>query len=161
MQGRRLFVSIAPGGIQNLTKMPTMQTITSDSHVISALVKYAQELDTPSFDAAIDVYIAWGKTINSHDLLLLCQALNDAILSHQGHGFQALLPFIVVDPDLQVVANAALKMAVLFPAHHTDYLEGPRFVVRLTKVRDHPRRCGAILGGLMLLGDERLNSPHP
>jgi hypothetical protein len=58
-----------------------MQTITSDSHVIAALVKYAQELDTPSFDAAIDVYIAWGKTVNSHDRLLLCQALNDTIIS--------------------------------------------------------------------------------
>ena len=52
-----------------------MQTIASDSHVIPALVKYAQELDTPSFDAAIDVYIAWGKTVNSEDRLLLCQAL--------------------------------------------------------------------------------------
>jgi hypothetical protein len=48
-------------------------------------------------------------------------------------------------------------MAVLFPAHHTNHLEGPRFVTRLTKVRDHPKRRGAILGGLMLLGDERLS----
>jgi hypothetical protein len=30
-----------------------MQTITSDSHVIAALVKYAQVRDTPSFDAAL------------------------------------------------------------------------------------------------------------
>jgi hypothetical protein len=29
--------------------------------VIAALVKYAQELDTPSFDAAIDVYNALGQ----------------------------------------------------------------------------------------------------
>jgi hypothetical protein len=42
--------------------------------------------------------------------------MNDAISSHQGHGFEALLPFIVVDPDPQVVANAALKTAVLFRA---------------------------------------------
>ena len=82
--------------------------------------------------------------------------MNDAITSHQGHGFEALLPFIVVDPDPQVVANAALKTAVLFPARHSDHLEGPRFVARLTRGREHPKRCGAILGGLMLLGDERL-----
>ena len=82
--------------------------------------------------------------------------MNDAIISRQGQGFEALLPFILVDPDPQVVANAALKTAVLFPARHTDHLEGPRFVAHLARGREHPRRCGAILGGLMLLGDERL-----
>src|SRR5271157_2382669 len=133
-----------------------MPTRTSDSHVIAALVKYAQTLDAASSNAAIDVYKAWGKTVESQDRLLLCQAMNDTIKSHQGHGFEALLPFIVVDPDPQVVANAALKTAVLFPARNSDHLEGPRFVVRLTKVRENPKRCGAILGGLMLLGDERL-----
>src|SRR5258707_947117 len=114
-----------------------MQTRTSDSHVIAALVKYAQVRDTPSFDAAIDVYIAWGKTVDYQDRLLLCQAMNDAIRSRQGHGFEALLPFIVVDPDPQVVANAALKTAVLFPARHTDHLEAPRFVAHLTRGREH------------------------
>jgi len=133
-----------------------MQTRTSDSQVIAALVKYAQVRHARSFDAAIDVYIAWAETVDSQDRLLLCQAMNDAIRSHQGHGFEALLPFIVVDPDPQVVANAALKTAVLFPARHTDHLEGPRFVAHLARGREHPRRCGAILGGLMLLGDERL-----
>ena len=29
-------------------------------------------------------------------------------------------------------------------------------MARLTTVREHPKRCDAILGGLMLLGDERL-----
>ena len=67
-----------------------MQTRTSDSHVIAALVKYAQVRDTRSFDAAIDVYIAWGKTVDYQDRLLLCQAMNDAIRSYQGHGFEAL-----------------------------------------------------------------------
>jgi hypothetical protein len=133
-----------------------MQTITSASHVIAALAQYAQILDAASFDAAIDVYTAWGKTVDSQDRLLLCQAMNDAIISRQGQGFEALLPFILVDPDPQVVANAALKTAVLFPARHRDPLEGARFVARLTRIREHPRRCGAILGGLMLLGDERL-----
>ena len=124
--------------------------------MIAALVKYAQVRDKPSLDAAIDVYIAWAKTVDSQDRLLLCQAMNDAITSRQGQGFEALLPFIFVDPDPQVVANAALKTAVLFPARHRDPLEGARFVARLTRVREHPRRSGANLGGLMLLGDERL-----
>ena len=133
-----------------------MRTKTPASDVIATLIEYAKNLDAASFDAAIDVYIAWAKSVNSQDRLLLCQAMNDAIISHQGHGFQALLPLIVVDPDLQVVANAALKTAVLFPARHRDPLEGPRFVARLMRVREHPKRSGAILGGLMLLGDERL-----
>ena len=124
--------------------------------MIAALIEYARNLDAASFDAAIDIYIAWGKTVDSQDRLLLCQAMNDAIRSRQGQGFEALLPVIVVDPNPQVVANATLKTAVLFPARHRDPLEGARFVARLTKVREHPKRCGAILGGLMLLGDERL-----
>jgi len=115
--------------------------------VIAALVKYAQVRDTPSFDAAIDVYIAWGKTVDSQDRLLLCQAMNDAIRSHQGHGFEALLPFIVVDPDPQVVANAALKTAVLFPARHTDHLEGPRFVAHLREVASIPDAAGRFSEG--------------
>jgi hypothetical protein len=115
-----------------------MQTITSASLVIAALAQYAQILDAASFDAAIDVYTAWGKTVDSQDRLLLCQAMNDSISSHQGHGFEALLAFIVVDPDPQVVANVALKTAVLFPARHTDHLKGPRFVAHLTRGREHP-----------------------
>ena len=67
-----------------------MQTRTSDSHVIAALVRYAQVRDARSFDAAIDVYIAWGETVDAQDRLLLCQAMNDAIKSQQGHGFEAL-----------------------------------------------------------------------
>jgi hypothetical protein len=126
------------------------------SDVIKALARYAQHLDTASFDAAADVYIAWGKTVESEERLRLCQAVNDAIVAHQGEGFEALLHFIAVDPDLQVVANAALKLAVLHPGCDTDPLKGARVVTRLTKAHKNARRNGAILGGLILLGDERL-----
>jgi hypothetical protein len=49
-----------------------------------------------------------------------------------------------------------LKLAGLYPGCETDPLEGARVVARLAKVHKHTRRNGAILGGLILLGDERL-----
>jgi hypothetical protein len=134
-----------------------MKTEICASDVIKALCKYARNLDAASFDAATNVYVAWGKTVESEERLRLCQAVNDAIVAHKGAGFEALLRFIAVDPDLQVVANAALKLAVLHPGCDTDPLEGARVVARLTRVHKHAGRNGAILGGLILLGDERLN----
>ena len=133
-----------------------MKTEISRSDVIGALCNYARNPDSVSFDAATDVYIAWGKTVESEERLRLCQAVNDAIVAHRGEGFEALLHFIAVDPDFQIVANAALKLAGLNRDCDTDPLEGARVVARLTKVHKHARRNGAILGGLILLGDERL-----
>jgi hypothetical protein len=133
-----------------------MKTEISPSHVIRAFCEYARNLDATSFNAATDLYAAWGKTVESEERLRLCQAMNDAIVAREGEGFEALLHFIAVDPDLQVVANAALKLAGLYPGCDTDPLQGARIVARLTKVHKDVGRNGAILGGLILLGDERL-----
>ena len=133
-----------------------MKTQICASDVIKALCTYARNLDAATFDSAADVYVAWGTTVESEERLRLCQAMNDAIVACQGEGFEALLHFIAFDTDMQVVANAALKLAGLYPGCDTDPLKGARVVARLAKVHKHTRRNGAILGGLILLGDERL-----
>src|SRR6266550_3073514 len=103
-----------------------MKTQIYVSDVIKALSDYTRNLNAASFDAATAVYTAWGKTVEIEERLRLCQAVNDAIVVKQGEGFEALLHFIAIDLDLQVVANAAMKLAVLHPGCDTNPLEGAR-----------------------------------
>jgi hypothetical protein len=133
-----------------------MQTKTSSSEVIAALVQYA-ELGDSAFDAALDVYCAWGQNVGVQDRLDFCQAFSKAVQSHEGNGYEGLLVFIAADPNFDIVCSAARKLALLYPARERDRLDGPRLVARLAAVpTQHIGRAGAILGGLISLGDERI-----
>lgn len=98
-----------------------------------------------------------AKTRSVKNRLLLLQALTETLEQHEGNGFAALLPFISDDPDPEVVSTAAMNMALLFYPDETDFLHGPRLVARLASGPDTlGEREGAIVGGLWLMGDERI-----
>lgn len=68
----------------------------------------------------------------------------------------ALLPFLLEDPDPAVVAAAAGEMALLLPREEGEELSGPRYVRSLLdEVRGDDARAG-IVAGLLQLGDPRL-----
>lgn len=76
---------------------------------------------------------------------------------HEGAGCtNALLPFLLEDPDPSVVSSAATELALLLPPEGGDVLTGPRYTRSLfDKVRSDDARAG-ILAGLLQLGDARL-----
>ena len=75
----------------------------------------------------------------------------------QGAGVNALLPFILLDPDLGVISTAALDYAVLSkPTKEDGPLTGPKIMLVFAEgLKDEHTRAG-ILTGLILLGDRRL-----
>ena len=90
---------------------------------------------------------------------MLLQALTKTLEKRKGGAFGALLPFISEDPDPGVVSKAALNVALLFYTDEKHPLDGPKLVGRLCLgPEESGEREGAILGGLMLIGDERVTS---
>ena len=68
----------------------------------------------------------------------------------------ALLPFLVGEPDPSVVATAAFEMAVLLPLEDDDPLSGPRYIRALfDEVHDDEPRAG-LVAGLLQVGDRRV-----
>lgn len=68
----------------------------------------------------------------------------------------ALLPFLLEDPDPSVVSVAAAEMALLLPLEQGDLLTGPRYVHALVdEVAGEDAKAG-VLAGLLQLGDSRL-----
>ena len=69
----------------------------------------------------------------------------------------ALLPFLLEDPDPSVVSSAAMEMALLLPLEEGDVLTGPRYVRHLWKQVGADDARAGIVAGLLQLGDERLS----
>jgi hypothetical protein len=68
----------------------------------------------------------------------------------------ALLPFVLEDPDPSVVSTAACELAVLLPIEDDDPLSGPHYVHSLLdQLAGQDARAG-VLAGLLQLGDERV-----
>jgi len=156
MQVGGFFVPMLLMGFETTISKPTMKTKTSSSEVIAALVEYAKTGDS-AFDAAIQIYCAWSQNVGVQDRLDLCQALSKVIQSREGDWYEGFLVFVAADPNFNVVCSAARKLAFLYPARERDQLDGPRLVARLAAApTQHIGRDGAILGGLISLGDERI-----
>jgi hypothetical protein len=155
-----LFSGAAPGG-NNKPKSEEnnmkSERIFPEPDPINALLKYGLDRCPENFDAAVNAYVSWAKTRSVQSRLLLLQALTETLEKHEGNGFGALLPFISDDPDPGVVSTAATNMASLFCAYENDALEGPKLVARLCLGPEEAgEREGAILGGLILMGDGRI-----
>jgi prepilin signal peptidase PulO-like enzyme (type II secretory pathway) len=71
-------------------------------------------------------------------------------------GPMALFPFIMEDPASGVVSTATLEYAQLVPLERGDLLTGPREVLRHAQLVPEQERRGAMLAGLLMLGDRRV-----
>jgi hypothetical protein len=80
------------------------------------------------------------------------------IEQHGGLGHMGLMMFLAGDTDLGIRSSAALSLSVLFNPEDGDELAGPRFVIRTLVDHDNGAPAqGAALGGVLLLGDKRVN----
>jgi hypothetical protein len=67
------------------------------------------------------------------------------------------MPFIIAETESQIISTAALNLCVLYPPKD-DPLGGPRFLSSMLAQSPAPDSAtGAALGGMMLLGDERVS----
>lgn len=83
-------------------------------------------------------------------------ATQDALFS--GHtSTNALFPFIFTETSAGIVAGAAMDYAILAKSAPDDALAGPRLVAQWVK-EANPANRGAIFGGLINIGDARVDA---
>jgi hypothetical protein len=93
--------------------------------------------------------------ISTEDRLELLRAATDLVERRQ-LSLNALLPFIITDPEHVVVSSAALNFAVLMPLQGGDPLTGPKYLLDgLASTGDSTVQVG-VLSALLLLGDRRV-----
>ncbi len=68
---------------------------------------------------------------------------------------RALLPFIVTEPERDIVATAVIDYVSVGPLKNGDPMTRPKEIVDLIR-RGDVRNRGAVFGGLLHLGDERV-----
>jgi hypothetical protein len=82
------------------------------------------------------------------------------IEQNDGLGHMSLMMFLMADTDPGIRSSAALSLSVLYDPSQEgqDELAGPRFVIRTLVNHDNGAPSqGAALGGVLLLGDKRIN----
>ena len=68
----------------------------------------------------------------------------------------ALMPFMVVDSDIEVVAAAARDFACVLPLQRGDKLSGPKAVLNLFRRSESAANRAGMFAGLLALGDQRV-----
>jgi hypothetical protein len=81
--------------------------------------------------------------------------VSSAVKHTKTYTVNAFLPFIWQDPNLGVVASAAIDFASLAPLLDDDPMTAPKELIRVIESGE-PRNAGAIFGGLLGLGDPRV-----
>ncbi len=77
---------------------------------------------------------------------------------HDGLGHMGLMMFLAAETDPGIRSSAALSLSVLFDPAGAGELAGPEFVIRtLLNHEGNAPGQGAALGGVLLLGDKRIN----
>ena len=117
--------------------------------VLQRCLAYAGDsLEDPRRDP---LYAAFTRRVPADERLAVLARLR-AALARGVAPAEALLPFIVAEPVLEIVAAASLALGTLY-ADAQDPLAGPRSLRRLAEeTADQDTRLG-ILAGLLALGD--------
>jgi len=139
------------------------QTLDDDelTEVVSLkLLEYAATEDGSRIPGLFALYRHAMERLDASDRREMLTAFSAMIEQHDGHGHMGLMMFLVADTDPGIRSTAALNLAVLYDPSREgqDELAGPRFVIRtLVRHDDGNPGQGAALGGVLLLGDKRIN----
>lgn len=120
------------------------------------LMHYGATNDPAEVPRLVPLYNAVVRRSTLDERLALLEHVTEAVERRAASG-NALMPFLIVDPEHRIVSTAALNLAVLTPGD--DPLAGPREVLRIAvedvmDVQQDTRT--SILAGLILLGDRRV-----
>lgn len=120
------------------------------------LMRYGVTNDPTEVSRLVPLYNAVVRRSSVAERMRLLEHVTDAVEQRAASG-NALMPFIMIDPEHPIISTAALNLAVLTPGD--DPLAGPREVLRIA-VKDVPDiqqdARTSILAGLLLLGDRRI-----
>ena len=120
-----------------------------------AAVTYGETNNKMMVPGLKGIYELFVTRVEPGERAELCSELHEVIESG-ATSVTALLPFLDMDADSGVVSTAAFGFALLY-APAGDPMAGPK--VLLSGVLDGSTECpGGVLGGLLLLGDRRVNT---
>ncbi|PWT78344.1 MAG: hypothetical protein C5B58_15390 [Acidobacteria bacterium] len=125
--------------------------------VVRKCVDYGISSNTAEISPLFALYRNWIDSSGAAKRSEVLQSLTSSIERHCGSAILALVPFIIAETETQIISTAALNLCVLYPAKD-DPLVGPRFLSCVLAQSLAPDSAtGAALGGMMLLGDERVS----
>jgi hypothetical protein len=126
--------------------------------VVLKSIEYGCSNDESQIPLLFALYREWIGRSSAETRLQALQVLTAAIEERCGCAILALMPFITAEAESHIISTAALNLCVLYPVEE-DPLAGPRFLASVLEQNPTPDgTAGAALGGMMLLGDERLSS---
>jgi hypothetical protein len=119
-------------------------------------LRYGRSRSQDDMEKIAELYELIAGQLSVGDRQQLVAGVTNAV--EQGLGSaDALLPFILLDPDVGPVSSAALNFAVLRPVEHGDPLTGPKYLLGevVGGSTSEVTRAGVLMG-LLLLGDRRV-----
>jgi hypothetical protein len=122
--------------------------------VYLAAVAYGVLCDQELILKLVSLYNIFASRIDLQDRTRTYRAVESAV-EEQATSVNALLPFLMEEPEISLASTAALDFAVLCPLDNDDPLTGPRFVLREFEEGAAECRPG-LFAGLLLLGDRRV-----
>jgi hypothetical protein len=125
--------------------------------VLLKCIEYGGSNDGSLIPLLFALYRKWIDKSSAAERLHELQTLAAAIEEHSGCAILALMPFIVAEMEPHIISTASLSLCALYPVKD-DPLAGPRFLSSVLDQNPAPDgAAGAALGGMMLLGDERVS----
>lgn len=120
------------------------------------LMHYGVTNDPAEVVQLVPLYNAVVQRVPIEERLELLQQVTGAVEQQSVSG-NAIMPFLLVDPEHQIISTAALNLAMLTPGD--DPLTGPREVLQIAveqvdEAQQDTRT--SMLAGLILLGDRRV-----
>jgi hypothetical protein len=123
-------------------------------------IEYGASQDTSRIAGLFALYRYAMQRLDVDERREMLTEFSGMIERHDGLGYMGLMMFLAADTAPGIRSSAALSLSVLFDPsqERQDELAGPRFVIRTLVNHDGGAPSqGAALGGVLLLGDKRIN----
>ena len=139
-------------------RIDALQTL--DDLVICENLRYGIYNDQKSLPELIEFYTSVFIKAQTERRFEIYRYLVDIVSQIGGHTVGALTPFMLLDPDKQIVSTATVDYCSLGTLLNNDPMTRPKDAIRMIDPdwgeQGFPASRGAIFGGLLTLGDKRV-----